>query len=196
MARWANSSTASPDPAGEAAVPSPRGGHRQRLQPEHVLAGHVERLPAGSEHGDGRGLPEDCLRQQRAGVDQVLAGVEDQQQPRVRKWSSTVASCVRSSCSVQAKAVRDGVGQQRGIAQPGQLDQPDAVGVAVRGTGGGAQRDAGLADPAGADHGDEPRAVKQRGQPRELALAADETGDLRGQLTPAGAGRQRVAPAW
>jgi hypothetical protein len=58
--------------------PGPPVRHRQRRDRAGVLAGHRQRLPAGGEHGDD-GRPEQDVGQHGARVDQVLAGVQDQQ---------------------------------------------------------------------------------------------------------------------
>ena len=60
--------------------PAPRGDGEGRDGP-HRLAHEVERLPAGGQDGEPRAVPEERLRHPRAGVDQVLAVVQHQEQP-------------------------------------------------------------------------------------------------------------------
>ena len=67
--------------------------------------------------------------------------------------------------------------------QPGQLDQAGAVGELADDPGRRAQRDAGLADAARAGDGDQPGGAEQAGQLGQLAVPADEPGDLEGQFT-------------
>ena len=74
-ARRANSSMASVVPWRGGVVT----GQAEPGEDVAALAGHVQRLPAGGEHRDLARLGDDGLGEQRAGVDDVLAGVEDQQ---------------------------------------------------------------------------------------------------------------------
>jgi hypothetical protein len=141
-----------------------------------VLAGHVERLPAGSQHGDRRRLPQDRLRQQRAGVDQVLAGVEDQQQlPFPQVLEQRVKGRPRVLLR-QAEHARHRVGQQRGVAQFGQLDDPGTVRVTGRGLRGRDQGDTSLADSARSDDRHEPGFRQHRGDSGEFVPPAYEVG--------------------
>jgi hypothetical protein len=55
--------------------------HRQRAQPQHLLAGNVQRLPARRQDRDFVRRPQQLRGELRAGGSDVLAGVEDQQQP-------------------------------------------------------------------------------------------------------------------
>ena len=82
----------------------------------------------------------------------------------------------------EAERARDRVHQEPWLAQRGKLDQADAVGEAGRRRGGGAQREAALADAARAGHRDQPGLFEQRAQPGELRLPADEAGRLNGEL--------------
>jgi hypothetical protein len=77
------------------------------------------------------------------------------------------------------------VRQQRGVAQRGQLNQAGPVRVPGGRRGGGAQDDAGLADPAGADKRDEARIAQQSVDLAQLRRPPDEFVRLRGELTGA-----------
>ena len=162
-ARCANSSTASPSIGS--------GGDR-----EGVLARRVERLPAGREHGHlGRG-PQHRLGEGGAGVDQVLAGVEDQQHPAVPHVLEHGRLLQAGVPFRQPEDGRDLAGEQRRVGHPGQLDEHDAVGEPAgrqRGRG-DVQAEPALPDPARADHGDEPGGTQQGRQALRLRHPADE----------------------
>src|SRR5579863_7691959 len=168
-----------------------RAWHAQRAEPEHLLAWHVQRLPARRQDPDCASLSQHRRGELRAGGGQVLAGVEDEQQlpaaqlvkhrvegGRVR--APRAAKRVGRVRSLPSEAHRDRIVEQFGVSEAGQLDEAAAVG-AVR-AGGSAQRETGLSDTAGACDGDEPRAVEQAGQGCEFTAPAHETGDISGQL--------------
>ena len=136
---------------------------RQRRHREGVLARRVERLPAGREHGHlGRG-PQHRLGQSGAGVDQMLAGVEDQQHPPVPHVLEHGRPLQAGVPWRQPEAGRDRAGEQRRVGHPGQLDQHDAVGEPARRQRGrgDVQAEPALPDPARADHGDQPGRPQQ-----------------------------------
>ena len=154
---------------------------RQRVHLADMLPWHVERLPAGREQGHARRLAEHALGERRARVDEVLAGVEDEQH-------LAVAQVVQDSRALggpvpfrQPQARRHRGGELRRIAQLRQLGDPGAVPVPLRGQRGRAQADPGLADPRRPDGGHQPGGLQERGEPGEFGLPADEPGELSGQ---------------
>jgi hypothetical protein len=152
--------------------------HRQRPDRKGVLAGHVERLLRGGEHGHAGSIPHDGLGERGAGVEQVLARVEDQQQPPVPQVLEQRVERGARVLLGQAEHARDRVGQQRGVAQVRQLDDPGAVRVADGCLCGRDERDPRLADPARSDDRHDPGVREHRGDPREFALPAYEVGVL------------------
>ena len=141
-----------------------------------MLARRVERLPAGREHGDlGRG-PQHRLGEGGAGVDQVLAGVEDQQHPTVPHVVEHGRALGVGILFRQPQAGRDLLDEQARVAQPGQLDQPDAVGEPARRQRGrrDVQAEPALPDPARTDHGDQPGGPQQGREALRFRRPADE----------------------
>jgi len=69
------------------------------------------------------------------------------------------------------------------VAQAAQLGEAHAVGEPLADQGGGAQRDARLADAGRAGHRHQPYRPKQAGQRAELAAPADKAGRFAGQFT-------------
>ena len=113
----------------------------------------------------------------------MLTGIEDEQELTTLQ---VVHDRIRLGPGIllrQPEAARDGVRQQAGIVQAAQLGQEHAVGEPAAGAGGGPQRDPRLAHAARAGHGHQPGRDQQPVQHGQLLLAADEPGDLAGQLT-------------
>jgi hypothetical protein len=137
-----------------------------------------ERLPAGSEDPQPRRRLEQFPGQPGAGLDEVLAGVEHEQDFPVRQVRRELSERVAGRLVRQAEHRRHGARQQLGVAQRGQLDQPAAVREGFPGQAGGTQRQAGLAHAARAAQRDQPvpfDRVRDRGK---LPPPADEPGDL------------------
>jgi hypothetical protein len=157
-----------------------RTGRWQRLQREGVLAGHVERLPAGDDEGDARRAAQHGVGELAAGVDQVLARVEDEQQLP----AAQVVKEMRPARLV-ARRDSDGRGDRAGqlvrVVDPAQVDQPDTVLVAVGRLRRGSQCEPGLAHAGRPGDRHEADGAEQRGEAGELILTADEAGGLRGQ---------------
>jgi hypothetical protein len=84
--------------------------------------------------------------------------------------------------SGEAERARDRDDQEPRLVHGGELDQAGSVGEAGGGRGGGAQREAALADAGRAGDRDQPGIRKQRAQPGQLRLPADEAGRLDGEL--------------
>ena len=181
-ARCANSSTASPalgDRGGRAPVPGTGSGP----EPEHLLAGHVQRLPARRQDPDVARLAQHRRCELRAGAGQVLAGVEDQQQlPAAQLAEHRVESPHAPRSRARARPRRSATvsGSSSGSVRPDsstrQLPSAQSASAAAR----SARRV--LPTPPGPGDRDEPRAVEQAGQPGEFAAPADEPGNVGRQL--------------
>ena len=82
-----------------------------------ALAGHVQRLAAGGEHRDLARLGDDGLGEERAGVDDVLAGVEDQQHALVAQVREHRLELRAPGLLGQVELPGDSVRQQLGVEQ-------------------------------------------------------------------------------
>ncbi len=150
----------------------------QRGNRAHVLARYVQWLPAGSQYRHRGCAAQQHVGEHRAGIEQVLAGIQDQQQLAV---TQVIQGRVELRASVglrQPQAAGDGVGQQLRVTQAGQLNQAHTVREAPGHRAGGAQRDPGFPDPAGPGQRDQPRGPEQAGQHGQLGIPADERGDF------------------
>ncbi len=161
-----------------------RPGNRERVERAGVLAADVERLAAGGQQGDLRRAGDQGLGQHRAGVDQVLAAVEDKQQPAAAELVEQLLSPGAWPGPWQPERAGDRVRHQPRVAHPGQLDQAGTVGEAWLRPGRRPQRQPGLADAGRPGHGDQPGARQQLVQPGKLRLPADKRGGLHRQPQP------------
>ena len=154
----------------------------ERVQAIHLFPQAAQAFLAGREDRHGRRLPEHGVGQFRHGRQQMLAIVEQQQEPAIAQ---------RADDGLHRQAARarrhgqHGGGRgdhHRRVGQRRQIDQPDAVGVA------GAQRlgkrngKPGLADPARPGDRQQAMALAQRAQLGEFLRATDERGRRLGQV--------------
>ena len=111
-------------------------------------------------------------------LDQVLAVVEQEQLLAIADVTGEgdLRRPIGGEPGVQGLGDRGA--DQLGLAECRQLDQPDPVGEILRLLPGKLQRQPGLAAAAGPGQGEEPRVAQQRRDLGQLALAADEAGQL------------------
>jgi len=152
--------------------------HRQRRYRTGVLARYVQRLPAGGNDGDFCCPAQQDIREHGARVQQMLAGVENDQYLTIVQVLKHHVQPGPGVPFCQAQAGRDGVRQKLGIPQAGQLDQAGAVGEAVSVLTRGPQRDASLADTPRSGDGDQPGGGQQAAKAGQLTLPPDEPSDL------------------
>ena len=165
-----------------ARVPGPGGAtreqlhgvaERQRRELEHGLAVDLERDLAGAEEPEPGGRVEQALRQRRGRVDDVLAVVEDHHRPG-RLQPLEQGGLAAADGQRADHGVEDVVGGLGGL----EPDQPDGPGQRTA----GGDRDGRLADAAGPEDLDEPRAAQQLGQGGDLLAAPDELTRQRRQV--------------
>lgn len=156
---------------------------RQRCHLDELLALDVEGLSAGGEHGEAGRRGEDLPEQMAAGGAQMFAGVEDEQQlfvgePFAQGVDGHAQGVVREP---------DGVGHgrdERPVAlERGEIRPPDSVAMDGCGLPGGADRESGLADAAGADECGQPAGTKRVFEPGEFRRASDEARRLLGNVS-------------
>ena len=152
-ARSANSSTASPPPPGRpgqaraSRPPAPAAARPGRCARPACRAAAVRwrarsrrARPRSTAWASAAQASSRCSQVSRISSSSPLPQVLEQ---RVKRGPGVLLG--------QAEHARDRVGQQRGIAQAGQLDDPRAVRVAGRRLRGRGERHPGLADPARPD---------------------------------------------
>ena len=141
----------------------------QREQREGMLPLGVERLPAGGQQGHpGRGA-QHGVGEGGAGVDQVLARVEDEQQPLAAQVAEEGRARRRLVLVRQAERGGDGGREQVGIADPGQVGEPDAVGNWSAATAAARRLSRVFPTPAG------PTTVTMRAVPSSAVIPASST---------------------
>ena len=123
-------------------------GQRQRRHRIDLLAGDLELLAAAREDANLRRGQQQRGGERGAGVDQVLAIVEQQQQtPRLEMTAERLRE-VDTGALAHAQHLRDRARHQRRIGDRAELDEPHAVGIRVVRFGRHLQREARLADAA------------------------------------------------
>ena len=114
----------------------------------------------------------------------MLAVVDQQEQ---RLGSQVIGQAVEQPApGLLGKTERGGdlVGDQGGVRDGRELDQPDAVDIPIHEVGADLQHEPRLARPAGPDQADQPMRVGQGAGLGQLTLAADERGELRRKIRP------------
>ena len=111
--------------------PDPRLGHLERLDEQQRLLRQFEGLTGGHDdpHAGGRG--QDAGDEAAAGVQEVLAGVEEQQQLLVREELDEHLGLRPRRLLVEAENRRDRVGEQVAVVLARQLHQPGAARIGV-----------------------------------------------------------------
>ncbi len=125
----------------------------------------------------------------RAGIEQVLAVVEHQQRGLVRKIGDERIGDRSTGVLLDAERRGDDLWHEARVRDRRELDEPGAVRVVVESLGGELQRQAGLADAARAEEGQEPRACPVPCAPRRARARG------RRRTSPAAAGCWARLPA-
>jgi hypothetical protein len=99
----------------------------QRRHGEDELARHIQALPAGSQDADPAALPGQHHHHPAGRSQDVLAVVQHNQQLTAGQRPHHARHRVRGILFRDAQRLGDGRGNQRGIGQGGQLDQPRAI---------------------------------------------------------------------
>ncbi len=156
----------------------------QWSQRQQRLAGQPERLPAGREHRDAGTFGQQGADQRRDGVDDVLAVVQHQQQLAVERGDQATDRVGGGAERRLPHAERAEDRRRHLVGNGGQVHHAHLA-AAQRSAGGDRlEREAGLADAAGAEDGDQP-GVAVGGEPFQLPRPADEAGQG-GRRAPGG----------
>ena len=135
---------------------------RERADLDDGFSCHAERLPAGGEDPQRRRLTEKGVGQQRAGVDQVLTVVEDEQQPLGGDVLDQPGDGPPARLIAQAERGHDRFGDELWVSQAGELHQPHAIRDPAPQVGRRPKRQAGLTDPTRPDEGHHAGAAQGR----------------------------------
>ena len=165
-----------------------RLGEREGLDRELVLGPQPQRCPAGDEQRQTRDAGDQVGDPRRRRGD-LLGVVEDQQQLTAGGPRDQGGDRVLPRCGRRAYRVQDGRHDPGGVVERRQLDVHDAVGEPVLHGAGHGQREAGLADTAGAGQRHHAVELQQPDHLPEVVFAADQPGG-RHRDPRAGAGRR------
>ena len=152
-----------------------RNGH-------HVLTRHLQRLPGGGDHPHVRSSAEDLAHQPSGRLEQVLAVVEEEQQPPLSQVSDQDVHRPRGSLVPEVERAEHGVGHEGRLANLAELDQPGSVREAPCELGSGPKGEPRLAHATRADQAHHARGRELPPDLSELAAAADKCGRLRRQV--------------
>ena len=161
----------------------PQVRHGQRRHRALVLAGDAEGRPARHQDRE-RGAGAEEIGDQGGRRQQVLEVVEDEQETlRTEVGDQPLAERPLAGIR-QVERLGDRRGDQAGVAERGQPDEPDPVREAAAQVAGHLEREAGLPHAAGSGERDEAnvRPAQQIGDGRDVGGAADERGERRRQI--------------
>ena len=159
-----------------------RLGHRQRRHRELLLAVHVQARPAGGQDTDVRAGPQNGGRQLPARGQDVLAVVQEQQEAPGGQRGGQGGHNVLAGLLPYPQRGGDGVGDQTGFGQRGQLHDPGPVGVVLEQVGPGLERQPGLADPGRPGERDQPVVLQEARRRAHVRLPPDQAVRLQGQV--------------
>jgi hypothetical protein len=160
-------------------------GHRQAGYRVLLLARHVERGPARDDDRQPFPGPEE-VGHDRTGIDDLLEVVEDEEGVSAGDPLGQEIPRAPRGCLDQTERPGDPRGDERGVADRLERDEPESVLEAVGRRRGQLERQAGLAGAARAGERQQPRRREQPTRFGKLSLAPDEARQL---------GRQVVGPA-
>jgi hypothetical protein len=152
-----------------------------------VLLGEAEPVPAGGEDPDALGAVQQGGGEPGARGGEVLAVVDDEQQPPVADLLDEGVERRLGGVVVQAQRVGGGQRDERRVVQPGQVDEAHAVREGPPDPGRDARGEPGLADAARPGQRHQPCAGQQLASVGQFATPVDEAGRL---------DRQPVVPSW
>ncbi len=169
---------------GEVAV---RVGHRQGPHLQQVLLDEPEPVPAGGEDADALGAAQQGRGELRARPRQMLAVVDDEQQPPVPHLLDEDVQRRLRRVVVQPQRVGGGERHERRVVQSGEVHEAHAVREGPLYPGRDARGEPGLADAARPGQRHQPCAGQQFASLGQFATPVDEAGRL---------DRQLVVPSW
>ena len=190
MARSSKSFTA-PYCDRSAAVRIPVSGLASEGTGKTASPGDRETLAAGSEHAEQAARAEQGVHRLRRHVEHVLAVVQDEQHPAAVKMLHHRVQDRLAGCMDDADGRRDRRRDVGRIGQRAQVDEPQPLRELIEQLAGGLDRQACLADAAGAGEGDERRGGEHALGLCDLPLATNEGRELAGKVVRTGVQRPR-----
>ena len=147
---------------------------RQRRNQVGDFAGDAQRLAAGREYADLRSGLKQPVRKVRTGRNEVLAIVEHEQQRALLDVAQHGLDDRPAGVFLDAKCRGNRLRHELRIRQRSEFDEPHAIRKAIEHDVGELKRQAGLADPAGSEQGQQARCLQQLVDVFEYALPTDE----------------------
>ena len=163
-------------------------GKVERRDRDHVLTRHRYRLTAGGNQTHTRRSSYDFGENLSSGAEQVLTVVHHQQQLLLAQVSEHKGQRLGRGLVPQVQGRQEGVGNQGGIPNISELDQPRAARESTCEVCRNPYRKAGLADTPRPDEADQPGRGELLSQFCKLATAADEARRFGRQIARAAGG--------
>lgn len=148
-----------------------------------MFLGEREAVPAGGEDADAGGAAQEGGGEVGAGLQQVFAVVQDEQQAPVAYLLDQRVQRRLRGVVVQAERVGDGEGDERRVVQSGQVHEAHAVREGTLDAGRDPCGEACLADAARSGQGHQARPGEQFAAFGLFAAPVDEAGRLDRQPT-------------
>ena len=155
-----------------------RVGHRQRPYVQEVFLREGQPVAARREDPDAGRAVQQSRRQLRAGGQQMLAVVEDQEQSAVPQLLDQRVQGRLFGVVVQAERVGRGERDERRVVQAGEVCEADAVGERPLDAGGDPPGQPRLADAAGSGQRDQSCGGQQPPPLGQFVPPVDEAGRL------------------
>jgi hypothetical protein len=149
---------------------------------EGDFAGDAEGLAGGSEDVEVRAGEEEGVGEASGGVDEVFAVVEDEEEVFSLEEEDEGVFGEEARLLAEVECLGDGVGDEVGVGELSELGEEDAVLEGVEEVGGDLEGEASFAGAADGGEGDEAVGGEEGFDEGDLALAADEGGELEGEV--------------
>jgi hypothetical protein len=147
-----------------------------------VLARNVERLPTGSQDSQLRTRPQERVHNYCTRVGEVFAVVEQEEQAAVCKVAAEYAWGPALRTALEIKSLRNGRREEVVLSYRDDVDEPHAVLEGATDLPGGSQSQPGLPYSSHSGKGYQARRGQRLLDVRNLALSADETGQIRWEV--------------
>ncbi len=155
-----------------------------------MLALDAKRFAAGGQDVDLRRHIDDAFGERRHRLDEMLAGVENEEDPLVAQIGDQIGHPI-VRLDRQAQHRGHGRRHQAGIAEHSQIDEQHGAREGFDQVMPDRDRNGGLADAAGADDRDEARRVELGRQLEDVVVAAEHAAQAAGKVRVWKTGRDK-----
>src|SRR4029453_13585928 len=159
---------------------------RQRWHAIALLTGDAQRFPTARQDREVRASPHKGISEQRACIEQVLAVIEQKQEPLVPEMFGECRRDRLLRLFFEPEDLRRGPRHEAGLGERCELDQPCAIRKTLEGIGGKLQAQARLATTASTGKREQPGSGEQSLQFPQFSITSDKSRCLLGQVVRRG----------